>query len=115
MTEGERTLAAFIDFENLALGFRGKKDKRFEIQKVLERLVEKGKIIVKKAYADWANYAEYKRPLHEAAIELIEIPKPVLEQATRVSLQFDPKYGAGVDVFNALVRQVDRKDQSYKT
>jgi len=75
MTETEHTLAVFIDFENLALGFRGKKDKRFDIQKVLERLVEKGKIIVKKAYADWADYAEYKKPLHEAAIELIEIPK----------------------------------------
>jgi uncharacterized protein (TIGR00288 family) len=59
----------------LALGFKGKKDKRFEIQKVLERLVEKGKIIVKKSYADWADYAEYKKPLHESAIELIEIPK----------------------------------------
>ena len=47
--------------------------------------------------------------------ELIEIPAPVLEQATRRSLQFDPKYGAGVDVFNALIRQIDRKDQSYKS
>jgi uncharacterized protein (TIGR00288 family) len=75
MAEGEHTLAVFIDFENLALGFKGKRDKRFEIQKVLERLVEKGKLIVKKAYADWADYAEYKKPLHEAAIELIEIPK----------------------------------------
>jgi len=75
MNEGEHTLAVFVDFENLALGFKGKKDKRFEIRKVLERLVEKGKIIVKKAYADWADYAEYKKPLHEAAIELIEIPK----------------------------------------
>lgn len=75
MAETEHTLAVFIDFENLALGFKGKKDKRFDIQKVLERLVEKGKIIVKKAYADWSDYAEYKKPLHEAAIELIEIPK----------------------------------------
>ena len=75
MNEVERTLAVFIDFENIALGFKGKKDKRFDIQKVLERLVEKGKIIVKKAYADWADYAEYKKPLHEAAIELIDIPK----------------------------------------
>ncbi len=75
MADVEHTLAVFIDFENLALGFKGKKDKRFDIQKVLERLVEKGKIIVKKAYADWADYAEYKKPLHEAAIELIEIPK----------------------------------------
>jgi len=78
MNEGEHTLAVFIDFENLALGFKGKRDKRFEIQKVLERLVEKGKIIVKKAYADWADYAEYKKPLHEAAIELIEIPKRIM-------------------------------------
>jgi ribulose-5-phosphate 4-epimerase/fuculose-1-phosphate aldolase len=46
--------------------------------------------------------------------ELIEIPRPVLDQCTRVSLQFDPKYGAGVDMFNALVRQIDRTDQSYK-
>jgi uncharacterized protein (TIGR00288 family) len=75
MPEVEHTLAVFIDFENLALGFRGKRDRRFEIRKVLERLVEKGKLIVKKAYADWTDYAEYKKPLHEAAIELIEIPK----------------------------------------
>src|SRR4030043_1820886 len=75
MDERENALAVFIDFENLALGLKGKKDKRFDIQKVLERLVEKGKIIVKKSYADWADYAEYKNPLHEAAIELIEIPK----------------------------------------
>jgi uncharacterized protein (TIGR00288 family) len=75
MSEGDNTLAVFIDFENLALGFKGKKEKRFEIRKVLERLVEKGKIIVKKAYADWAGFADYKRSLHEAAIELIDIPK----------------------------------------
>jgi uncharacterized protein (TIGR00288 family) len=75
MAEGERSLAVFVDFENLALGFKDKKDKRFDIQKVLERLVEKGKIIVKKAYADWAEYSDYKRALHEAAIELIDIPR----------------------------------------
>jgi uncharacterized protein (TIGR00288 family) len=75
MTEGERALAVFIDFENIALGVKGRKGKRFDIQKVLERLVEKGKLIVKKAYADWAEYLEYKRPLHESAIELIDIPK----------------------------------------
>jgi uncharacterized protein (TIGR00288 family) len=78
MTEIEHTLAVFIDFENIALGFKGKKDKRFDIHKVLERLVEKGKIIVKKAYADWADYSDYKKPLHEAAIELIEIPKRLM-------------------------------------
>ncbi|MHC4599397.1 MAG: NYN domain-containing protein [Planctomycetota bacterium] len=72
----ERKLALFIDFENIALGFtKGKVKKRFEIQKVLERLVEKGNILVKKAYADWSRFTEYKKDLHEAAIELIEIPK----------------------------------------
>lgn len=74
MAEHEKTLALYIDFENIALGFENRK-KKFDIQKVLERLVEKGKIIVKRAYADWARYADYKRDLHEAAIELIEIPK----------------------------------------
>ncbi|MGA1842555.1 MAG: NYN domain-containing protein [bacterium] len=79
MREIEQTLAIFIDFENVALGLRkNKKSSRFDIQKVLERLVEKGKIIVKRAYADWSNYSEYKRPLHEAGIELIEIPQKSL-------------------------------------
>jgi uncharacterized protein (TIGR00288 family) len=75
MAEGERALAVFVDFENLALGFKGRKDKRFDIQKVLERLVEKGKIVAKKAYADWAEYADYKRALHESGMELIDIPR----------------------------------------
>lgn len=70
----ESSIAVYIDFENFALGFE-KSRKRFEIQKVLERLLEKGKIIVKRAYADWTRYREYKLPLHEAAIELIEVPK----------------------------------------
>jgi uncharacterized protein (TIGR00288 family) len=75
MPEREHTLAVFIDFENLALGFEGRRGTRFEIQKVLERLVEKGKIIVKRAYADWGRFRDYRTSLHEAAIELIEIPR----------------------------------------
>jgi uncharacterized protein (TIGR00288 family) len=71
---GERALAIFIDFENLALGFQGRRD-RFEIGRVLERIVEKGKIVAKKAYADWSRFGNYTAPLHEAAIELIEIPR----------------------------------------
>ena len=74
VTDGERSLAIFIDFENLALGFQGRRD-RFDIVRVLERLVEKGKIVAKKAYADWSRFAAYTAPLHEAAIELIEIPR----------------------------------------
>jgi len=74
-TERERSLAVFIDLENLAMGFQNQRKIRFEVQKVLERLVEKGKLIVKKAYADWSRYPSYMSPFHEAAIELIEIPK----------------------------------------
>src|ERR1700729_2655332 len=74
MHNGGRSLAIFIDFENLALGFQGRRD-RFDIERVLERLVEKGKIVAKKAYADWSRFASYTAPLHEAAIELIEIPR----------------------------------------
>src|SRR5260370_3958894 len=74
MPDQERSLAVFIDFENLALGFQGRRD-RFDIGRVLERLVEKGKIVAKKAYADWSRFAPYTGPLHEAAIELVEIPR----------------------------------------
>jgi uncharacterized protein (TIGR00288 family) len=74
MPDTERSLAVFIDFENLALGFQGRRD-RFEIARVLERLVEKGKIVAKKAYADWSRFSTYTAPLHEAAIELVEIPR----------------------------------------
>ena len=80
MKDQETTLAVFIDFENLALGFgghrsRNPKAKRFEMERILDRLVEKGKVVVKKAYADWSRYQDYKDKLHEHAIELIEIPK----------------------------------------
>jgi uncharacterized protein (TIGR00288 family) len=74
MAEAERTLAVFIDFENLAIGFKRRRGD-FDISKILERLVEKGKVIVKKAYADWGEYSKYTKQLHEAAIELIEIPR----------------------------------------
>src|SRR5256884_4355731 len=74
MADGERSLAVFIDFENLALGFQGRRE-RFDIHRVLERLVEKGKIVAKKAYADWSRFAQFTHSLHEAAIELIEIPR----------------------------------------
>ncbi|MDY3553379.1 NYN domain-containing protein [Gemmata sp. JC717] len=72
--DGERSLAVFIDFENMGLGFNNRRD-RFEISKVLERLVEKGKIVCKKAYADWSRFGMYTGALHESAIELIEIPR----------------------------------------
>jgi len=68
------SLAVFCDFENVALGVRDVKLAAFDINKVLERLLLKGNIVVKKAYCDWARYKDFKAPMHEAAFELIEIP-----------------------------------------
>ncbi|HMM75605.1 MAG TPA: NYN domain-containing protein [Gammaproteobacteria bacterium] len=67
-------MALFCDFENIALGARDAKFSRFDIRKVLERLLLKGNIVVKKAYCDWERYKEFKGNMHEAAFELIEIP-----------------------------------------
>ena len=69
-----QNMALFCDFENIALGVREAKYADFDIQRVLERLLLKGSIVVKKAYCNWARYKEFKAPMHEAAFELIEIP-----------------------------------------
>jgi uncharacterized protein (TIGR00288 family) len=69
-----RNMAVFCDFENLALGVREAKYDKFDMKKVLERLLVKGSIVVKKAYCDWERYKEFKAPMHEAAFEMIEIP-----------------------------------------
>ncbi len=73
--EHEQRLALFIDFENIAIGVRDAHYRKFDVNLVLERLLDKGKLLVKKAYADWSRYADYKRSFHEAAIELIEVPQ----------------------------------------
>src|ERR1051326_9177667 len=70
----ERKIALFIDFENIAIGVTEAKYKKFEVNLLLERLLEKGKIVVKRAYCDWDKFPDYKRELHEAAVELMEIP-----------------------------------------
>src|SRR5687767_3450320 len=67
-------MAVFCDFENVALGVRDARFARFDIEKVLERLLLKGSIVVKKAYCDWERYKEFKASMHEASFELIEIP-----------------------------------------
>ncbi len=67
-------MALFCDFENVALGVRDAKYDKFDIGKVLERLLVKGSIVVKKAYCDWERYKAFKATMHEAAFELIEIP-----------------------------------------
>lgn len=67
-------MALFCDFENIALGVREAKYAAFDIKRVLERLLLKGSIVVKKAYCDWERYKEFKSSMHEANFELIEIP-----------------------------------------
>jgi len=68
------SMALFCDFENIALGVRDANYEKFDIGKVLERLLLKGTIVVKKAYCDWERYKAFKAPMHEASFELIEIP-----------------------------------------
>lgn len=67
-------MALFCDFENIALGVRDARYAKFDINRVLERLLLKGNIVVKKAYCDWDRYREFKDAMHEGAFELIEIP-----------------------------------------
>jgi len=71
----DRKIAVFIDMDNVVLGARDAKFQKFEVGLILDRLVEKGDIVVKRAYADWTNHPQYKRTLHESAIELIDIPE----------------------------------------
>lgn len=74
---GQQTIhnmALYCDFENVALGVRDARYEAFDIQKVLERLLLKGNIVVKKAYCDWERYKEFKAAMHESAFELVEIP-----------------------------------------
>jgi len=73
--QDEQRLALFIDFENIAIGVRDAHYRKFNVNLVLERLLDKGKLLSKKAYADWSRYSDYKRAFHEAAIELIEVPQ----------------------------------------
>jgi len=74
MTNGTKNLALYCDFENIALGVRDANYARFQIEAILERLLVKGNIVVKKAYCDWERYKDFKRGMHEASFELIEIP-----------------------------------------
>lgn len=72
--EATPNIAIYCDLENVAIGVKEAKFDEFDIGLVLERVLDKGNIIVKKAYCDWSRYGQLKRPLHEAAFELIEIP-----------------------------------------
>jgi uncharacterized protein (TIGR00288 family) len=73
-SDSQRNLAVFVDFENLALGFQDRAG-AFDMSRVLDRLLEKGKVMVKLAYSDWSRFQKYTGSLHEAGISLIEIPK----------------------------------------
>jgi uncharacterized protein (TIGR00288 family) len=74
VVNGDRNLALFCDFENVALGVRESNYADFDMRLVVQKLLVKGSIVVKKAYCDWERYKGYKKAMHEAAFELIEIP-----------------------------------------
>lgn len=74
MSDADATMSVFLDLENIALGAKDANFPRFDIQLVIKRLLLRGHIVVKKAYCDFDRYKEFKRDLHEAAFELIEIP-----------------------------------------
>ena len=71
----EPLIAVFVDFENLAIGVRDMKYDAFQIQLVLKRLLEKGRIVYKRAYCDWSNYRDAIREFHSQGIEMIDIPQ----------------------------------------
>lgn len=71
----ERMVAVFADYENLAIGSRAMKGGKFQIEMVLQRVLERGRVVFKRAYCDWGNYADAVRGLHAAGIELVDIPK----------------------------------------
>ena len=75
MNQEEQNLALFIDIDNLLIGLRESGHPKFDVKLLISRLLEKGKIVVKRAYADWNRYTEYKRAFHESAFELIDIPQ----------------------------------------
>jgi len=73
-SEEAHNIAVYIDLENVAIGVRQARFKTLDVAIVLKRLVDKGNIVVRRAYADWSRYADYKRPLHEAGVELTDLP-----------------------------------------
>jgi uncharacterized LabA/DUF88 family protein len=75
MNQEEQKLALFIDIDNVIIGLRESGHPRFDVKLLISRLLEKGKIVIKRAYADWNRYTDLKRDFHEAAFELIDIPQ----------------------------------------
>jgi uncharacterized protein (TIGR00288 family) len=71
----EPLIAVFVDFENLAIGVRDMKAGRFQVQLVLKRLLEKGRIVFKRAYCDWSHYEDAVREFHAQGVELIDVPQ----------------------------------------
>jgi len=75
ITRSEITLAVFVDFENLALGARDSKHGRFQVDLVLKRLLERGRIVFKRAYCDWTRYTSYMKEFHANGFEMVDIPQ----------------------------------------
>ena len=77
----EPLIAVFVDFENLAIGVRDMKAGKFQVELVLKRLLEKGRIVFKRAYCDWRKYEESVREFHAQGVEMIDIPQSKMRSA----------------------------------
>jgi uncharacterized LabA/DUF88 family protein len=73
-TAETHNIAVYIDLENVAIGCRDARYKVFDSSLVFKRMIDKGNVVTRRAYADWTKYPEYRRPLHENGVELIEMP-----------------------------------------
>ena len=102
MQQEEQRLALFIDLDNVVIGLRDSGHAKFDVKLLISRLLEKGKIVIKRAYSDWNRYAEYKRAFHESAFELIEIPQRMgsvrknaadIKMATQLARAMVTQYG----------------------
>jgi uncharacterized protein (TIGR00288 family) len=104
----EPLIAVFVDFENLAIGVRDMKAGKFQIQLVLKRLLEKGRIVFKRAYCDWSQYQDAVKEFHAQGVELIDIPQTRMSGKNSADIRMvvdalDLCYSKGhIDVFALL-------------
>jgi uncharacterized protein (TIGR00288 family) len=113
LTRTEVAIAVFVDFENLALGVQDMKGARFEIELVLRRLLEKGRIVAKRAYCDWTRYREFMQEFHRNGFEMVDIPQTKMSGKNSADIRMvvdalDMCYSKGhIDTFVLLTGDSD--------
>ncbi len=109
----EPTIAVFIDFENLALGVKEMKRTKFKLDLVMKRLLEKGRIVYRRAYCDWSQYSEFVQEFHQLGVEMVDIPRSRASGKNSADIRMvvdaiDLCYAKGhIDVFALLTGDSD--------